>query len=327
MLYSKQELERLVKHGSDEGKVTAHARYLYKIKQGETKKLLPHEREFVANFLPRVYSDQDLNVPVYNVYELDFCGEALLKQLMVTYLDNLDFLMPVWNGVKYLQPDEIAIDRTNFYNLLQLWQNKLNANYSDTYLHEVRLEYHRKLNIVNRLRAEGLYGRFLYERKIIEQQLNAFYLNYVTKSFFRSHKADFVSFSAFGQLFSCNVYSYVHIVSRHYIPKLNGIDPERSFNNTLPNIDPFNLPYSIRDLILDFFSKAPETYALNSEWMIFSDRQDFYILWWKHKRLKENSQTFGYEIRSLYKIEAERDWQKVNRDYVHVVNERIKYYY
>jgi len=327
MLYTKQELEQIVKDGNDQQKVTAQTRYLFKVNQGETKKLLPHEREFIASFLPRVYHDRDLNTPAYNVYELDYCGEPLLKQLMLTYLDNLDFLMPAWNGIKYLQPDELAIDKAHFYVLFNLWQNKLNSDYSDAYLHEVKLEYHRKLEILEHHRAERYYGKFLFERKVLEQQLNAFYLYYVTKSFFRSNKADFIFFNSSGQLFSINVYGYVHIVSRHYIPKLNGIDPERSFNNSLPNIDPFNLPFSIRDLVIDFLAKSPAGYTFNPEWLIFSDRNDFYILWWKHKRLKEQHQQFGYEIRSLYKIEAERDWQKVNFNTGLAVNNRIKYYY
>ncbi|HTI60115.1 hypothetical protein [Mucilaginibacter sp.] len=327
MLYSKIELEYIVREGTPNEKITAQIRYLHKVRQKETKKLLPHEREFITGFLPRVYVDQETKEAVFNVYELDFCADALLKQLFLTYQENLDFLMPAFNGVKYLEPHEIAADKNNFYVLFDHWKAKLLSTYSDAYLHEVRLEYHRKIEILEQIRKQGLYGRFFYERKALEQQLNAFYMYYVTRAFFRANKSDFVLFQAAGRWFSINVYSYVHIVSRHYIPKLNGIDPERSFNNSLPFIDPFNLPYSLKDLILDYFSNAPPGRIFNEEWLIFSYRNEFYMIWWKRKRLKEIQQQFGYELRTLYKIEAGRDWQKINYQNAFVVNNDLKYYY
>ncbi len=324
MIYSKQELEQLA---TTEEKAVAHKRYLHKVIRSDTKKLLPHEQEYICTFLPRVYADSDLTQPLFDVYNLSFCAEPLFKQLFLTYMHCLDFVKPVWNGIKYLEPYEIEKDRRKFEELLTAWNKKLSPDYSDCYLHEVKIEYERKLKILKDQYKQRYFGRFLYERKIIEQMLNAFYIYFLTKIFFRSHKSNSVSFIAFSVTFSCNIYSYIHIMSRHYMPHLNSINEERSFNEELCNIDPRNLPYSIRALIIDYFNNAPINYVLNAEYMIFGQDASFYILWWKYKKLDELNHVPGYEIRTLYKIEAERDKQKISHNNFYTVNDRITYYY
>ncbi|WP_316805318.1 hypothetical protein [Pedobacter nototheniae] len=324
MLYSKQQLETLA---TKEEKSIASKRYLYKVHNGDVKKLWPHECEFVSSFLPSIFTEKDLKTPAYNIYELSYCAEPLFKRLILTYLDNLDFLMPAFNGIKYLNATEIAKDKTKFDELLQSWILKLKPDFSGPFLHEVKIEYNRKLKILEEQFKQGLYGRRMYDRKIQEQQIACFYIYYITKTFFRSNKSNYVSFQSHNSIFSVNTYSYVHIISRHYIPKLNGIDSEKSFNTELTCIDPFNLPFSLRDFILDYLNNAPANYSLHPEYMIFSEGNEFYIIWWKKKPLEELSLQTGYEIRTLYKIEAERDKQKINHNNFYQKSDRIKYFY
>jgi len=324
MLYSKQQLETL----TPEQKSIASKRYLHKVHRDDVRKLLPHECEFVSSMLPHVYTDKDLTVPKYDIYELSYCADPLFKRLVLTYLDNLDFLKPVSIGYRNLDDAEIARDRAKFDELLASWELKLGPSYSDAFLHEVKIEYNRKIKILEDQFKNGLFGgRRLHEREILKQKLAAFYIYYVTKSFFRSHKSNFVAFQVAGSTFSINIYSYVHITSRHYIPDLNGIDSERSFNKELICINPFNLPYTVRDVIIDYFDKSPANNLPNQEYMIFSQDTDFYIIWWKHKKLTELNFKIGYEIRTLYKIEAQRDKDKIDRNNFYQVNDRITYFY
>jgi len=324
MLYSKQQLEALA---TPEEKSTVLRRYLYKVIQGDVKKLLPHEAEYLTSMLNTIYTEEDLTKPKFNIYELNYCSEPLFKRLILIYQKNLDFLQPVFNGIKNLDNWEIARDRKKFDEQLNIWDMKLGPNYSDAFLHEVKIEYYRKIKILEAHYQKGLYGRRWHEREILKQKLNAFYIYYVTKTFFRSHKGNFVLFQAFGETFLVNIYSYVHILFRHYIPDLNGIDSERSFNSELLCIDPFNLPYSIKDLIIDYATHASVNYILNPEYMIFSQDTDFYIIWWKYKKLTELNFQLGYEVRTFYKIKAQRDVAKINHQNFHQANDRIKYYY
>lgn len=323
MLYTQKEFENL----DDNGKGTAVSRYLHKIEKKETKKLLPHECEFICSFLPHIFADEKLIKPVHNIYELDFLAEPLFKKLMLIYLENLDFLKPVYIGHRNLEDDEIKRDKQKFYELLSNWSEKLDGNASDVYLHEVKLEYHRKLEILEIQFRQYYFGRRMYERRIMEQKVAAFYKYFITKSFFRNNRQNWVSFEMLGETILINAYSYVHIISRHYMPIFNGIDPEKSFNSELTIINPFDLPNSLRDLISDYFSHAPAGYNLDSEYMIFCQDRAFYIIWWKHKKLSELNHRMGYEVRTLYKIEAERDKQKINHNNFHQINNSIKYYY
>lgn len=230
-------------------------------------------------------------------------------------------------GHRNLTDDEIERDKKKFAEFLEKWDEKLEGSFNDVYLHEVKLEFHRKLKILDLQFREGYFGRRLYERNILEQKVAAFYKYFITKSFFRNNNRNWVAIEMLGETISINLYSYVHIISRHYMPKFNGIDPEKSFNSELRCVNPFDLPNSLGILISDYLRYVPEGYTLDTEYMIFSQDRDFYIVWWKWKQLCELNFRIGYEVRTLYRIEAERDKKKINLNNFHLVNDRIKYFY
>lgn len=323
MLYSKTDFQNFDNNAHS----IAVSRYLTKILSGETKKLFPHECEFICSFLPHIYLDKDITKSAHDVYQLDFLAESLFKRLVLIYLDNLDFLKPVSIGHRDLTDDEIQRDRQKFNELLANWDIKLHEVSGDVYLHEVRIEYHRKLKILDEQFRQLYFGRRIYERRILEQKVAAFYKYFITKAFFRNNKQNWVQIDAMGESFVINPYSYVHIISRHYMPKFNGMELGKSFNNELNCIDPFNLPNTLRDLIVDYFNHALANYVLDKEYMIFSQDAEFYIVWWKRKTLNELKKQIGYEIRTLYKIEDQRDKAKINHNTFYEVNERIKYFY
>lgn len=323
MLYTKQQIEAPL---NKEERTIFLKRYLHKVLTGETKKLQLHESEFVCQAMCSLYNEQ--GELAHDIYEMDFCAEFLFKRLLLTYLENLDFLQPTFNGIRNLELAEIARDRKKFYQLVDLWSEKLSKGTNDPFLHEARIEYLRKLAIIGESHRQNYTGRFIYEREILRQKIASFYMYYVAKKFFKSNKLNYVFFKARESFFSINIYSYIHIISRHYIPAFHGADPEKSLNSNLKCIDPFNLPFSIRDLILDYFLHAPEDYSLmGREYMIFREREDFYIIWWKYKKLQENANHEGYEIRTLYKILLQRDIDKIDHAKFHAKDDQICYYY
>ena len=325
MIYSKQELEQI----SLEDQPIAVSRYLNKLLKNEIKKLLPHEVEFITSVLPHVYSNSDRTVLKYDIYELDFCNESLFKKLILRYLLNLDFLSPVYNGYKNLSKEEILRDKIKFDYLLSIWEDRLHSKGSnDIFLHEIKIEYNRKNKHLKLLRNNNQFvgGRFFYERKSLNEKLVAFYIYYTVKLFFKSHRSNSVIFEKNGFRFSINVYSYIHIISRHYMQSVNIVDLDKSFNNELSIIDVFNLPYSIRDLICEYIRYAPDNYQLK-EFIIFKYNNDYYIIWLKLKKMIEFNNDFAYEVRTMYKIFKEVDLEKVNNDTFYKVDENISYFY
>lgn len=309
MLYTKEAL----RNQSQEESITAIQRYFHKIHKGETSKLLPHECEYLSIRLRSIFQIGG-NERVLEPYQQTFLWEAVFKHLILVYLDNLDFLLPAFDGVKYLTAEEVVVDKAKFYELKNKWLNRLQNEKGDRILHEVKLEYHRKLKLVEQRYKNGEYGWFRFKRKCLEQELNSFYIYFAVKTYFRNLKADYIEFAGFGERFVVGVFSYIHILSRHYIPKLNGVDSEKSFNDELPFIAPFDLPKSIAQLIDAYFQNAPAAYNLNPEFMIFAYKGSHYIIWWKHKLIEEIGKQYGFEIRTLYKIERPVDLSKITHD-------------
>lgn len=327
MLYSKHQLQNL---SEDEG-IIAIKRYLTKMNSNETRKLLPHECDYINLRLRSIYKYDENHHPIeewaFDPYEYEFLSEALFKFLILVYFHNLDFLKPVFNGPRELSSEEIARDKLKFDDLLERWRSRLSEKKSDPLLHEVKIEHDRKLKIINQLRKNGAFGWNIYQRKCLGQELMAFYTYFTVKAFFKNLKTNFVEITFDEQKFIINQYSYVHIISRHYIPHFNGIDPEKSFNETLPFIDPFNLPSSLAEVILTYFSFAPEIYSLNSEHMIFKYKESHYIIWWKYKPIDEIEKQLAYEIRTLYKMQSATDMALLPNKLVVQVNAVLNFYY
>ena len=112
-----------------------------------------------------------------------------------------------------------------------------------------------------------------------------------------------------------NVYSFVHIMSRHYYPDMNkGIGV--SLNTDFGSINLDFLPEDMLTLIEKSNTQCPVT--LKTEYQLFSIGRDYYILWLKYKRLNE-TQKEGFEVRSFYKCEEQRDLDKVQEPGICIV--------
>lgn len=325
MLYTIDELKN---HDKDEN-VVATGRYLHKIAWKDTRKLRPHECDHLALSLRSIFKEgkDGEDELAFDPYEHPFLDEAVFKYLILLYFENLDFLAPVYKATGELSRDELQRDSDKFFELLTTWRIRLNDKKSDPLFHEVKLEYHRKLAIVRKQYKEGAFGYFLYQRKVLEQEILAFYIYYTVKIFFRNLNTSYVELAVRQRHFIMNYYGYVHVVSRHYIPKFNGIDPERSFNTSLPFIDPFKLPTSILQLIADYFSRTPHQYQFNSQYMIFAYKNEHYIIWWKEKRMAELNNDCGFEIRTLYRMQSQQDLSKLQGKIQVDVDESLSFLY
>lgn len=310
MLYSITELRSL---NAEDG-VIAIKRYFNKIYKKEGSRLCPHEHEFLALRLRSIFKGSQTNNSqelVLHPYSQSFLDEAVFKYLILLYFDNLDFLQPVYRGNRLLTTDEIIMDKQKFIQLQDSWHERLQSGKKDKILHEVKIEILHKNKLLNSQVKARLYGKFVFERKLLEQRLISFYIYYNVKIFFKNFKADHVAIMLGSRKFVFNAYSYVHILSRHYIPKFNGIDFDKSFNDELPFIDVFNLPLSVTDLIANYVEISPIPVSVDKEYLIFKYKANYYILWWKAKRITEIGNESGYEIRTFYKIVSQADKLKV----------------
>lgn len=69
-------------------------------------------------------------------------------------------LFDLSNGLKYLNKEEISDDKRKFDELFAQWRVQLAGEKCDQFLHEVKIEYYRKLEILGRLKSGGAFGYF-----------------------------------------------------------------------------------------------------------------------------------------------------------------------
>ena len=80
-------------------------------------------------------------------------------------------------------------------------------------------------------------------------------------------------------------------------------------NNQHDGIDIRDLPLSLRKLIIIYFSYF-NGLSVNVEYLLFEFNGFPYILWIKYKNISELHNNKGFEVRSYYRCEEQRDLDK-----------------
>ena len=145
------------------------------------------------------------------------------------------------------------------------------------------------------------------EKKIEFIYATFFHIYYTVKQFFDERPKPYVLrvVGRFDVVF--NVYSFVHILSRHYYPNMNK-EIGASLNDDF-EIDLDYLPEEMFPFIEQSNALSPITEE--TEYLLYSIGTDYYILWLKYKILNETKKV-GFEVRSFYKCEEQRDLNKVS---------------
>ena len=150
--------------------------------------------------------------------------------------------------------------------------------------------------------------QFIKERdkKIVFIYAIFFHIYYTVKKYFDEKPKPYIYKVVGGFDVIFNVYSFVHILSRHYYPTMNK-DIKTSLNDSF-EIDLDYLP----DEILPLIDQSNSLYPISqdTEYLIYLIGTDYYILWLKYKKLNETKKE-GFEVRSFYKCEDQRDLDRV----------------
>lgn len=298
MLYSSIQLTQ------QEYSAEAFKRYLYKYldRQKEFKRLKPHEKDFFWRCLCVTYND--FGKLAFNLYKIPEAKEYLFYRIILTYGEDID----CFNGRLYgvhgkINANQIRKDKRFFNEYLQVWKNQIETH-KGPYLSIIYLLINDKLKELKnsckseeeyRKREKYCYGVF-------------FYIYYKARLYFEEKKEKALIFDIQGFKFVANIYTYCHILSRHYVPSLNrGLT--NSMNSNIPCIDIDNLLESLQNLVQLYF-QHDHSLSESTEYLLFNINGEKYILWIKYKRLSELSKDYGFEIRSFYKCESEQDIEK-----------------
>uniref|UniRef100_F4C9R9 Uncharacterized protein n=1 Tax=Sphingobacterium sp. (strain 21) TaxID=743722 RepID=F4C9R9_SPHS2 len=306
MLYTCDQLENIE---DAKGRSIALGRLIYKF-QNDKRNLKYHELEYICQSLDHLYTAPDIKAKAFTVYDHKECSDCIFRRLIVIYLDNLDFLAPVNKGTHFASKEEIENDRTKLQELFDEWQEHLvQSTIKNAIFHEVKTELNKKLKILRKAYENGAFGfrRYTYIHK--QHVFTSKYIYLIVFKYFKKYGINWEVISHDNKNILINHYCYVHILYRHFLPAINGIELEKSFHKE-GYLDPFNLPRSIKWIIQRYLNLVPSQ-NFNKEWFIFSYKSTKCILWWKYKRCNELA-GWGYEVRTCYPITLQRDIEKFN---------------
>ncbi len=279
-------------------------RYLHKYEIGELKKLKMHEREFLFEHM--ILNDEMFNrKATFDLRKIEEAKEYLFFMIILTYYakDIIDFdsITFGYNGKK-LSADENQKNKRFFYEYMSVWTNQVKSR-KGVYFSQIANALQRKLKDWEKILHKDQITLELNQQKITYIKALFFHIYYYAKLYFDEKKNKYEEITIKGFKVRFDIYSFIHIMSRHYYPNMNA-DIGISLNSSIPEIDLYELPTSILDLIKQYFQYTILT--KRTEFLLLTIKKEKYILW--IKCCKQNETRF--QVRSFYKCEAQHDLNK-----------------
>ena len=304
-LYSRKELRGNPFEGGE--LLVPLQRYLHRFLNERKKisRMKLHEKDFLFEAMLCLYDSG--GGKAFDIFHIPEAEEFLFYWIILMH-SNITMVfegkIPVENG-RFLTKNEIMRNRNFFFKYLQVWRNQI-ASGEGVYLSIIKPEIKRKLQDWKNYAAQKKVSPYALKQKEIYIYACFFDIYYNVKLYFDELPRPYVikKISSYDVVF--NVYSYIHIYSRHYIPNMNH-DIGLSTNPELPGVDVEELPLSILSLIEINSKENPLT--TETEYCLFTYNGDKFILWLKYKLLNE-TKDYGFEVRSFYKCIEERDLDK-----------------
>ena len=318
MLYTRQQL-------SQKDFVDSHVaiqRYLNKFfnHRKEIRKLKWHEKDFFYEHLQILRNDKgQLGFDIYSIPE---AKEYLFYKLILIYASNnntIDFNKKSFDYNGEIPKKEKQRHQKMFYQLLADWTKELEEG-KGQYLMIISPLYKSKLKELQKLKIQKKIDSRIFTLRSIYMRATFYHVYYLVRKYFDGMKVKSELCMICGIDFYADIYSYAHILTRHYYPKMNcGIGG--SLNENIPVLDIFNMPFSILNLVKRYATKNIIT--TTTEYLLYIIDNEKYILWIKYGKIALLGNRTGMEIRSFYHCEEYQDINKFNGKTIVRIDEHL----
>lgn len=292
------------------------------------KSLLEREKRFLCFGLKISYIEKDGKPE-----DFKFCDDFIFRELYLTYFHN-NLSGPFHKAkrgkiVEVTQKEQIQ-DFKKLQAFSNKWQKEIEkTNHKDQVLQELASETRKDLKeldkkyprIVRRFRKQQDKYR-LQKDKIIMQSK---FIYHLTKSVIEDYdKSEFeIPFS--GQTVELTIYSFVHIISRHYSEHIKDkLDKTYHYDHFYPK----ELHLDLRNILKEI-DKLNRIDINNTDNIIFEYKNVVYHLWIqkKIKQVKGKGNVSFNRIQSFYPIYDKDKISAIESDYEKVeLNENLKVY-
>lgn len=305
MLYSRRDLK-------NKGFVDHHVamqRYLHKYMNDRKNfnRLKWHERDFFYEHLQILKDDNGRYG--FDLLKIPDAADYLFEKIILIYAcgnDSIDFSKKAsdYDGLisKKRQTQYMAV----YWKLLAKWRSRLDKP-DDLYTGIIAPMRNEKLKELKILFDARQISRPTFIKRCNYINTTFYHIYYKVKCYFDEIKDRSEVKSIGGNNFYADVYTYSHVLSRHYVPLMNkGVGG--TLNEQIPYIDVFELPQSLLDLIDDYAKHGVITER--TEYLLFEMDGVKYILWIKFGAIPNLKDKVGFEVRSFYRCSEQGDIDK-----------------
>ena len=290
MLYTRKELTK-------EGSIDKHIavqRYLNKFinHRKEINKLKWHEKDFFYEHLMILRNNAgELG---FNIYSIPEAKNYVLYRLILIYAANnntINFNKQAFEYDREIPKKEKKQHKKIFFQLLGEWTKELESG-KGQYLMEIKPLYERKLKELKKLKEQKKIDQQTFVSRHIYMRATFYHVYYLVRKYFDGMKFKAESCTLCGIDIYADIYTYAHILTRHYYPSMNdGIGG--SLNENISILDVWNLPSSILELV-KLYAKV-KTITTKTEYLLFIIENKKYILWMQYEKiaLLENKKRYG----------------------------------
>ena len=318
MIYTRKELQILsLKEPS-----IPLIRYMHKYNNNEFKKLKMHEKDFFFQHIKLLYVDKGCNiVPAFNLRKIKEAEEYLFYTIILTYTYSyVDFDSASYNYRGKIPANEIRKDKRFFYEYINKWKNQVSFK-KGPYFSEIYIAINQKIKGLKTVKENTRISLHSYKKKCMLIWAVFFHIYYKAKIYYDEKKKKYDEIMIDKFIVRFDIYSFIHIMSRHYYPNMN-LEAGISLNSKLSIINMEELPISVLNLIKQHTSFSYLTQK--TEFLLFEIDGEKYIIWIKFKNVENNA---IFQVRSFYKCKEQRDLNKFCNKRKFVLSDKLVGYY
>lgn len=318
MLYSRTDLK--TKNYVDHH--VAMQRYLHKFMNDGRNfdKLKWHEKDFFFEHLQILRNEKGKRS--FDILRIPKASDYLFEKIILLYArDNgcVDFSRKTSDYDGIITKDRQHLYQNLFWRKLFSWREEM-KNQKGLYTSVIYPMRNKKQNELDSLYRKKAIDKAVYIKRGNLIDATFYHIYYKVRCYFDELKDNYMEVCISGFDFYANIYTYCHVLSRHYFPQMN-INIGGTLNDDIPYVDVFELPESLLQLIKNYSTFGNIT--KQTEYLLFQMDGSQYILWIKYRKIPTLNNKEGFEIRSFYKCTEERDLNKYSGLSKHKIKDNL----
>lgn len=285
--------------------------HLFANERKKIAKLKWHEKDFLFQNMRSLIDSQGHHAfDLLDIVEAEDYVMYLLILLFASDGGIIDFKKEIkdHDGVVSEKRKELYVNR--YLSGMEKWSKKLENKGGDPYLTVLNPLYKRKYKELYSLYISNFITIDDFQKRVLYMKSMFFHTMYNARVYFdeKPNNSKYVHEVINGCDVYADIYTYCHVLIRHYYPLMNIDGIGGTINSNIKAIEMRDLPVSLLRLTRlhsEFSSLTPQT-----QYLLYEFEGEKYIMWLKYKNQGHKGKGKGFRISSFYKCLDFRDLDK-----------------